>query len=255
MRIHRFFVEQNLPSSGRVVISDDDLAHQWRNVLRFQVGQEVILFDNSGTEFRAVLSALTNREAEVEILDAKVKTSKIGSKIGTPDNPAVYLYISLAKRDSFEWTLEKGTELGVAGFVPVLSERSEKKTVRLDRSLDIVTEASEQSGRVTIPEVAEPLTLEQAIARATVQTTAAQNQISFALDPRGPALSLKDIQEDLAEVHGVAYNIFIGPEGGFSPAEIGLFKANRVPVYSLSDQVLRAETAAVAAASIFLLDF
>lgn len=254
MRIHRFFIEQTLPSQGRIVIANDDLAHQWRNVLRFQVGHEVILFDNSGKEFRATIHSLTNREAEVEILDVVDRTNKnnaAGSGGDGSSKPSVYLYLSLAKRDSFEWTLEKGTELGVSGFVPVLSERSEKKTVRLDRSQDIVTEASEQSGRVTVPTVTDQVTLEQALA----QVCAMPQAFSFALDPRGSTLNMSELQRDFADIHGNRLNMFIGPEGGFSPAEIALFKTSRIPVFSIGEQVLRAETAAIAAASIFLLSY
>jgi 16S rRNA (uracil1498-N3)-methyltransferase len=66
---------------------------------------------------------------------------------------------------------------------------------------------------------------------------------------------MSELQRDFADIHGNRLNMFIGPEGGFSPAEIALFKTSRIPVFSIGEQVLRAETAAIAAASIFLLSY
>jgi 16S rRNA (uracil1498-N3)-methyltransferase len=269
MRIHRFFIEQTLPSHGPVQIEDVDVVHQWRNVLRFQVGQEVILFDNTGLEVRGVIESITNRVAQVNILESKdrsIRSAGVGSGLensGQHGKPAIYLYLALAKRDSFEWALEKGTELGVSGFVPVVSERSEKKTVRIDRSQNILKEASEQSGRVTVPTISEPFTLNEALQDVTKQSSVpdqngSSRAFSFVLDPRGNVFEMGEVKKEIEEICGSQtqrVNIFIGPEGGFSPAEIGLFKQYRIPVYTFGEQVLRAETAAVAAASIFLLDF
>ncbi len=268
MRLHRFFIEEKLPTQGKVKIKNDDIAHQWRNVLRFQVGQELFLFDNSGREFRAVLSLLTNREAEVEIVEAKERSANSANHNAShPSNHTtsnLFLYLALAKRDSFELTLEKATELGVAGFVPIVSERSEKKTVRIDRSQNILKEASEQSGRVIVPEISEPASLVESL-QVLQSLTSSQSQqspdnsgaelssgFSFALDPRGESFVLSDVLSKAK--NGNRLNIFIGPEGGFSPAEIDLFKANNIPIYSLGDQILRAETAAIAITAMILLN-
>ena len=267
MRLHRFFVDQPLQPANatsaagapagaakKIKIKNDDLIHQWRHVLRFQVGQELTLFDNSGWEFRAVLISLDARSAEVEILE-----SRPGSEVSSPkissQKPSVFLYLALAKRDSFEWTLEKGTELGVAGFVPVISERSEKKTVRIDRSQNILKEASEQSGRVTLPAISEPMTLEKSLEHVA---TLGHPSDSFALDPKGEPFDVEKYRSKKVGAHtGAAksVNVFLGPEGGFSPNEIALFKERKIPIYSFSQQTLRAETASVAIASILLLDF
>lgn len=247
MRIHRFFVEQKLTPAGKnkIKIENDELVHQWRNVLRFQVGQEVILYDNSGMEFHALLTALTNRTAEVEIQSAV--QGNFSPKL------AVSLYLSLPKRDSFEWTLEKGTELGVTSFVPVISERSEKKDVNLPRSKNLLKEACEQSGRAVLPEISEPLPLARVLenlAATKNSTTNGELAHTIALDPTGTSFSRAG---KIAESSHV--NIFIGPEGGFSPNELELFKTHGISIHSFSTQILRAETAAVAIASVLLLDY
>lgn len=275
MRIHRFFIEQKLSagvdlgalkadrkiarcrSLAAIKIENDELAHQWRDVLRFQVGQEVILCDNSGLEFRAVIVSIGNRAVEVEILESRP----------TDFAPAllVFLCIALAKRDSFEWTLEKGTELGVAGFVPLISERSEKKNINIVRSKNILKEASEQSGRAILPEIFEAVTLTNFLENLSSKNSTRSNsdfsnaklsaenpaeavpEIFFALDPSGEPFDVAKLKIKKRA------NIFIGPEGGFSPREIKLFKERNIPIYSIGKQTLRAETAAVAIASILLL--
>ncbi len=230
MRLHRFFIEKPLRVGEKVKIENDTLIHQWRRVLRFKVGQEVILFNNSGSEFHGVLVSFADSFAEVEI-----KSSQPGNISQTQ----LFLYLSLAKRDSFEWTLEKGTELGVSGFVPVISERSEKKNVNMERTKKIITEAAEQSGRVTLPEISEPLSLEKSFDNLSGKT--------FALDPRGEQFKIADYKTN------ERVNVFIGPEGGFSTEEIDLLRKQNIPVLSFSHNILRAETAAVAIASLLLI--
>lgn len=270
MRLHRFYIERKLSADGdlnalkagrkivrKIKIENDELAHQWRDVLRFQVGQEVILFDNSGSEFRAVILSIGNRSAEVEILESR--------PVGFNPPFLVFLCIALAKRDSFEWTLEKGTELGVAGFAPLISERSEKKNINIVRSKNILKEASEQSGRAILPEIFEPVALADFLENLSSKNSTRSNsdfsnaklsaespaetvpEIFFALDPSGEPFDAARLKG------GKRVNIFIGPEGGFSPREIKLFRERDIPIYSIGKQTLRAETAAVAIASILLL--
>lgn len=237
MRIHRFFIDRSLPQSGIVKIDNTDLIHQWRHVLRFQVGQRITLFDNSGFEFSATITSLDNHVAEVEIYTNHNANF-------CPKLP-LFLFLSLAKRDTFEWVLEKGTEIGVSGFTPIISERSEKKDINFARSKKIVIEASEQSGRSTLPVITKPMTLSQAIEGLVSQSN--PNGVTFVLDPRGEQLDFKKYSKN------VRTNVFVGPEGGFSPAEIAFFKNQNIPAYSLGGQVLRAETASIAIASVLLL--
>ena len=259
MRSHHFFIEQKIKTgleangeiaektirkiAGKIKIENDELVHQWRNVLRFQVGQEVILFDNSGWEFRGVIVSLGNRSAEVKLLESRL--------VGFAPKFSVFLYVALTKRNSFEWTLEKGTELGVMGFVPTISERSEKKNINIDRSKNILKEASEQSGRVILPEIFEPASLAESLENLFPENHLPGKSvgISFVLDPDGTQFEAAKCKE---YKNGGRVNVFIGPEGGFSPREIELFRKRDIPIYSIGEQVLRAETAAVAISSILL---
>ncbi|MEK7185670.1 MAG: RsmE family RNA methyltransferase [Patescibacteria group bacterium] len=242
MKIHRFFVEKDLahlPQKGEVEIADSNLAHQLRHVLRFQVGHMLVLLDNSGYEFHAHIIELTNRSVVFEIDSVKDKKSTHDAKLR--------IFMSLSKRPSFEMVLEKGTELGVDIFTPVLSERSEKKSLNIERSERIVREAAEQCERATLPKITEAMTFEEMLANF------AKEKNFFVLHPSGEQFDLNKI---LTLQKGGPVSFCIGPEGGWSPKEIEAFKNGGVSIYSLggkSGNILRAETAAIACASLVLL--
>ncbi len=241
MRIHRFFIEQKLEIRPKIFIEDEALIHQWRSVLRFQVGQQVILYDNTGNEYQATIILLSKDKTEIEVHGSRRSAF-------APRFP-LFLFASLAKRDSFEWMIEKGTELGVMGFCPVVSEHSEKKEINMERSKILIKEACEQSWRPIKPEIFEPVSLAEAL-----ENLANAGGVTFALDPTGELMDTeKYAAYRAAGEKGERINVFIGPEGGFSPREVELLKERGVELVSLGKQILRAETAAVAISSVLLL--
>ncbi len=231
MRLHRFFISHTLAGQSAIVVRDQELYHQLKNVFRFQVGARLILLDNSGSEFEALLTAIELGNLNFEILNAK--------KVQNLPQKEIFLFQSLIKKDNFEWVLEKGTELGVSHFIPVLSERSEKKKLNMERAEKILKEASEQSGRGNMPTLSEIISLEDVLKKKEVSL------IAFHLEggkfPEGKFASEKQL------------GVLIGPEGGWSDRELELFKKNSVQIFSLGQQVLRAETAAIAVSSLLLL--
>lgn len=233
MRFHRFFIEEKLePYIGKEInILNEELVHQWRHVLRFQVGHELILLDNSGYEFHVQIVQIENKMAKLKIVSSEISKN-------TPEIK-FKLYISLPKRNSFELILEKGTELGVSEFIPVISERSEKKSLNIERSQKIIKEASEQSGRAILPVISEVKTFDESIN---------QKESAIAFDPQG-----KEMSDDFKKNIGSEISVFVGPEGGWSPREISLFENHSIPVYSVGPQILRSETAAIAIISVLLL--
>jgi 16S rRNA (uracil1498-N3)-methyltransferase len=231
MRLHRFYIDAKLPDSGAFEVKSAELAHQWKNVFRLKAGDGVILFDGSGSEFHGTLVSCGKDSAEVTITSREAKD--------VSSMPKMTLFAAVLKKNMFEWVSEKATELGVSKIVPVLAERSEKKNLNMDRLRKIVTEASEQSGRVTLPEIAEPVTLEEALASADMPL------VAFHLS--GETFDAKK------HAVGKSFGALVGPEGGWSDAEVALFKEKNIPVVSLGVQVLRAETASVAVASLVLL--
>jgi 16S rRNA (uracil1498-N3)-methyltransferase len=230
MRLHRFFVQQEIGDQDSVVIRDSDFFHQIKNVFRFTTGGQIILFDNSGYEYHTLIASLEKGEVNCSIVSRK--TSK-----GEPARE-LHLFCSIIKKDKFEWILEKGTELGVSRFVPLLSDRSEKKDLNMERAQKILIESAEQSGRTMVPMIAPIMNFEGALAT---------DFPCFAFHPKADVFTV----EHAGKISPLG--IFIGPEGGWTERELFLFKKHNIKIYSLGAQVLRAETAAVAITSLILL--
>lgn len=230
MRLHRFFVPEQIGDSDTVIVKDSALTHQLRHVFRFTVGGQVILLDNSGFEYRAMINEF----------HPSAVTFSIVSKRGSPNIPSreLHLFVSIIKKDKFEWIVEKGTELGVSKFVPIISDRSEKKSLNIERLEKIILEASEQSGKAIRPVITEPIKFED---------TLRQEYPCFAFHPTGDVFTIEHAQ------NYSPLGAFIGPEGGWSDKEIFAFKQNKIKVYSLGNTILRAETAALAVSTLLLL--
>ena len=240
MRLHRFFVKEPLQADGKpiaddLIIDTESLIHQWRNVFKLNTGSFVVLFDGSGFEAYCQIVSLTYLKAELQILELK-KNKNV---------PAIEicLFQSLIKKDNFEWVLEKGTELGVTHFVPIISERSEKKDFNITRGKKIITEAAEQSGRAIVPTLHEVMKLSDVAKKSQLP--------SFAFHPETERRF--DYLKEKRVLSGEKAGLYIGPEGGFTEREIELFNETNIEVVALGAQILRAETAAVAVSALLLL--
>ncbi|MEI6528647.1 MAG: RsmE family RNA methyltransferase [bacterium] len=248
MRLHRFYINEKVgekAGGGEISLTDSDLAHQLKRVFRFQTGDQVIVFDGSGFEYVSEIISLEKDGVVIKILSQSAKTLS---------NKNVSLYLALIKKGNFELAAEKCTEVGVSEIHPIISERSEKKDLNLERLNKIVKEASEQSGRVTLPEVFEVMDLEEAIKQAVVENRKClvfhtsdlsflrkQESGSNSLDPR----FREDDRGEKEDGRKEDVAIFIGPEGGWTEKEMELFKKNSFQIHSLGQNILRAETAAI----------
>ena len=273
MRLHRFFIEQEIPDSEEVTIADKDLIHQWQKVFRLKTGDKVIIFDGSGFDYVSEFVSLDRNNSILKIVEKKLNQN-IQKK-------EIHLFQSIIKKDKFEWVLEKGTELGVSFFHPIISERSEKKNINFERANKIIKEASEQSGRLNLPHLNELANFEDVLGNigftqldavrgasekrpshtseygegASERRNEEMRQVrksyndfvSIAFDPTGDKFDKNDFEKE--KILG----IFIGPEGGWSDRELELFKEKRFKILSLGNQILKAETAAIAVSSLLLL--
>ncbi len=224
--MHRFFLP---PAAihGQQVTLPDEITRQIRSVLRLHPGDEIEVRDGQGLAHRVALQHLGKKEGSGRILE----TWPAG---GEPAGEVI-LCLAIIRGDRFEWTLQKGVELGVTRFQPLLTQRTvraapgDEKWQRWQR---IVREAAEQSGRGRLPRLAEPQSLDEALAARQGLTLfpalAANTPISTPLaQPRWPL------------------TLFVGPEGGFAPAEVALAQAAGVEPVGLGPRVLRTETAAI----------
>lgn len=211
-------------------MADPELCHQLTRVLRMNIGDEIFLFDGSGLEY----------QCNIEELTAEKVSGKIVRKENNDREPAktVILYQAMPKKmELFEMVLQKGTEIGVKKFVPLITERTERHDLqKLDRLNRILKEAAEQSGRGIIPELGEPIHFEKAIAG---------NGTRVVFDLSGEPFSKKI--GDKSHVH-----LFVGPEGGFSKLEIELARNSIAKIVSLGKLTLRTETAGILAPGLIL---
>jgi 16S rRNA (uracil1498-N3)-methyltransferase len=231
MVLRRVFVDS--VDSGRA-IALGARAHHLARVVRMKAGEAVEVSDGVQA-WTAVAESIGPREVvftTVQLLPAPRPA------------PRLELHLALIKLPRFEWALEKATELGVSTIVPVAAERSDGGLIkagakRVERWERIAEEAAQQSRRLAAPAIETPLTLAEALQRpATVRYF-----IDFA-GPEPPANRLKGLDSSATVA------IWVGPEGGWSDQESALARGQGAEVISLGPQVLRSETAALAAVSI-----
>ncbi len=226
----RLFVRQQL-SAGDSVVLDRSQANYLGNVLRLGEGDELLLFDGRSGEWLARISAAAKREMTLFVERNTREAETI---------PDVWLAFAPVKRTQTDWLVEKATELGVARMLPTITQRTIVERVRVERLEGIAIEAAEQCGRTRLPAIEEPLPLRHL------------------MDRRDPSRTLYFADEAGGEWAPDAFTkgpsmILIGPEGGFTDQERALIRAapNSVPV-SLGPRILRAETAALAALTVYM---
>lgn len=214
---HRFFVGQPLSPQMQVALEGDERHHA--RVLRIREGEEVELFDGKGG----------NWIARFESADA---IQVIGEGENRERTGAVRLAMSIIQLDKFELVLQKATELGVAAFIPLITDRMEVAPERFrgkeERWRKIVFEAVKQSGRSLIPPIEPPAKFDEVIARP------------------GPNLMFDADAQPITGNRQPA-TLFIGPEGGFTERELALARRAGAFFQRLGARRLRAETAAIAA--------
>lgn len=226
----RFFIESKSIQGSKVIIENKETVDQINKVLRLKIDDEIIVLDNSGKEFQVVL-----KEKGKGIIKGDVMQEKQNEAESEID---FTLYQSLIKKDKFEWVLQKGTELGVKKFVPVIAERSVKVIDRIpDRWLKIIREAAEQSGRGKLPVIADVISFEEVFENISGESYVADYQGEPAKE-----FKLKD-----------KVNLFIGPEGGFSEKELALAGKCGIIKVNLGKTILRSETAGVVGSGLFLI--
>ena len=239
MKLHRFFIAPQMFSGRFAIINDAEIAKQISKVLRLQPGDEIMLLDGDGFEYITRIVKVGSKEVQAEILKRHVNGNEPLLKIA--------LYQSIIKKDNFEWVLQKCTEVGASSYVPIRSERSEKQNLNAPRMQKILREAAEQSERAIVPPLQEPQEFLKALQRSALTGVP-----TVVLHPQGDPIKGYAKNRDLFEL-----NMFVGPEGGFSDAEIDAareLRANggQVDVLSLGPRVLRAETAGLVAAALML---
>jgi 16S rRNA (uracil1498-N3)-methyltransferase len=235
MQLHRFFLGPEYFQSNTVTVEDAPILHQWVKVLRMKAGDQVLLCDGNQNEYNAKVIEADTKRAKLELGERKERKENF--------NCDVHLYFPPTNNQSrFELVLEKGTELGVKSFIPIITKRTQEKQLRkVDRLQNIIREAAEQSGRTILPQLEKEVSLEVALKQIPEGGNILVGYIGEA-----PALFQQKITKH------PSFHVFIGPEGDFDKDELILLRDSGATPFSLGKQILRVETAAIAAATLLL---
>jgi 16S rRNA (uracil1498-N3)-methyltransferase len=229
----RLFIPHDLAPDAELVL-DEGQSRYLGAVMRQTVGDEVLAFNGRDGEWRASVASLGKRVVTLKA-QAQVRPQATG--------PDLDLVVALVKRARLETIVEKAAELGARGVRPVITERTNAERTRVDRLTAIVTEAAEQTGRLDVPQVAEPVKLEKLL-----EGWEPARRLLFC-DEAGDA---KPVLAALDGQTGGPWAILIGPEGGFSPRERELLRAlPYATAATLGPRILRADTAAISALTLW----
>jgi 16S rRNA (uracil1498-N3)-methyltransferase len=223
----------HLLSEGLEVRIEGGQAHYLINVMRLKLGAPVKLFDDQSGEWLAQVTALGKRDVILTI------QGKLRAREAVPD---LWLLAAPIKKARIDLVAEKACELGVALYRPVLTRRTVIERLNLDRLRSHMIEAAEQCGRTALPELGEPMKLS-----ALLKDWPSDRTLFFADEQGGKPFA------QAAHAHPGPAAIMIGPEGGFDDEERRQLRAlpQSVPI-TLGPRILRAETAAIAAISVWM---
>ncbi len=228
----RLFVEEELSTGAQVTLSGQQ-AHYLSRVMRVTEGDAVILCDDKTGEWAARVLSADKRNLLLELVEHLREREQV---------PDMALCTALLKKDRFDLVLEKASELGVAEIRPFVARRCVADKLNLERARVIVTEAAEQCARTALPAVAEPVKLQ------TMMKDWPEDRALFFADEMGGEPAAQAFSG-----HKGPAAIIIGPEGGFDDAERELIREHPAakPI-SLGPRILRGETAAIAALSVWM---
>jgi 16S rRNA (uracil1498-N3)-methyltransferase len=229
----RLFVDEPLLVGGNLRVEGSQ-AHYLLNVMRLKEGAVVKLFDDQTGEYLARVENVAKRDLSLTI-ESKLRERETG--------PDIWLCQALIKKDRLDWIAEKACELGALRFVPILTQRCVVDKLKEDRLRAQMVEAAEQCERTALPEIA-PLEKLEALLKNWPE-----DRTLYFCDERGGEPILNAISTQNPQKTA----ILIGPEGGFTDQENSMIrKCPQTAQVSLGPNILRADTAAVAAMALLM---
>lgn len=233
MRLHRFITEFK-KNGNEIIISDEKTLHQILKVFRMRVGDHIIVCDNDYHDFICEITDRTNTTLICMVSEEQQLE---------PDTRKIIIALAMIKKESFEYALEKMTEVGVTDIVPLITKRTVKIGFRRERYEDILREATEQSGRGKTPVLHEPQDLNDFLG----SDYEGVRLVADLDDEYGGISPGKNAPKEHFSPDDTVRTIFIGPEGGWDETERMLFDKYHISKVSFGSSVLRAETAAMIA--------
>lgn len=249
MKIHRFI--DNFDLSKTELEITGEIAKQMALVLKLKIGEKIELCDGKGISAMAEIKEINKKSVKVKI-DAPLRQDSTGQN----STKKIHLFCAILKKENFELVVQKTTECGVSKIIPIITERTVKTGLNLERLQKIAKEASEQSGRISVPEISEPIVFTKAIENLEGDNILfdSSGEHSFEIHAYSPADELLCSPRQSAQCISnecspslLQKNIWIGPEGGWTEKEIELAKKNNFKIATLGPLTLRGETAAIVA--------
>ena len=213
-------------------------SHHLATVLRCKIGDNILIFPGDGFDYQSTITA-ANKKTVIVHINAKIINN-------TESSIKLHLGQSICKGDKMDWILQKGTELGVTEFTPIISEHStmvfdaKRQEKKLAHWQNIIIHAAEQSGRAIIPKINAFCLLEKFMCIKNI----AQNK--WILSPS----TIKSSEHSLANDMSSQQVILVGPEGGWSINELDIAKTAGFNLLSFGKRILRTETAPLVCISI-----
>lgn len=240
----QFLIDSKDIKDNKITISDKDNYTHIAKSLRIKKGEKLLLIDNNQIQYETVVLEISNKEISAEIKNTYKSNRKLDFKL--------YLAQVPLKSDAQSFVIEKATELGVDGVYPILSDNCalnktsiEKKVPKWQR---IMFEAFKQCERAYIPECFPLTTLENILKM--------KNEYKIiAFCERCTNITLHEYCIKNPILKGDKIIVIIGPEGGFSQKEFELFKENSIPMLTLGNLILKAETATTVALGNVIYEF
>jgi 16S rRNA (uracil1498-N3)-methyltransferase len=236
MKISRYYIDTHL-SDRDMSIKDKNLLHRLSSVLRYKLGEKVILF-NGKSEYDFIFSIKDINKKEIYLTFVEQITNNISHSENITSNNInkkyVHAYVAIVKSD-FDDMVREMVEVGVGEITPIISDRVERKELNIERLTKIIIEASEQSGRNYLPKLNATIKLSDFNDFSSISVCYHTKQVS----QDSPVTQDNELKEKSK------INIFIGPEGGWTDSEITWFENNQFLIKTLKTNILRAKTAAV----------
>ena len=240
----KFFIkEEQIDLVKKQIVLDAESSKHISKVLRQKVGDEIEISNGNMLDYICKISDISN-VVTLDIISTKQSSSEFDF--------CVNLYQGIAKGDKMDTIIQKTTELGITNIIPIDTKFTvvklsgdDKISKKIDRWNKIAHEAAKQSERGIMPNITNPMTLKKAI-----ETCKTNNDLAVVCYEREDNYTLKSFLsdkklKDLISKGSLTLSFFIGPEGGFAPEEIELFKQNDITLVSLGSRILRTETASL----------
>jgi 16S rRNA (uracil1498-N3)-methyltransferase len=224
-KIHRFITEYK-KSGSSLEITDADIIHHIKDVLKLRHGEECIITNTDNIEYTATIVETDKKRIILDIVNNTININE--------PNKKVHLYLSILKKENFELVLQKASEMGINAITPIITTNTVKTNLNFERLNKIAREASELSGRSQVTKINDIVDFETAVKED-------QNQNKVLFDITGENFR---VRQDLTQEKS---SIYIGPEGGFTDMEIKIAKDAGVQINNLGKLTLRGETAGIIA--------